>query len=166
MRKPVKDLSLRFVGRLEGFSTLSHPDLDIPLASSEVVRLIVSVIEEVVLASVFLLLRPDTFGSTTAGSAIHFCAFFGVPRHCSGTLGTSCSSDGNGDLGDPGVLESVGQELAGTCGVGGVSGLSAVGEAGLDREDLREESNRERLLFIFSDRCGVIACIDGIAVDP
>ena len=61
-----------------------------------------------------------------------------------------------------------GQRPTGSCGVGGVSGLFAIGDGGLDREDLREapESKRDRLLFTFNDRCGVTACIAGVVVDP
>ena len=72
------------------------------------------------------------------------------------------------DLGDPGVLEDRGQAPDGNCGVGGVSGLSAVGDGGRDREDLREapESNLDRLLFTFSDRCGATACMAAVVVDP
>lgn len=47
-----------------------------------------------------------------------------------------------------------GQNIVGIRGVGGVSGESAVGEGGLDREDFFDEpeNNLDKLLFIFNDR--------------
>lgn len=84
-------------------------------------------------------------------------------HNCGGTFGIWICGD-VGDLGDVGVG---GRRIAGTCGVGGVPGLSAVGDGGLEVVDLREEAenNRERLLLIFNDRCGITPGLDGIAVD-
>lgn len=92
-----------------------------------------------------------------------------------GTTGASRNGGGIfgncicGDAGDCGEVGVGGQRFAGTCGVGGVSGLSGMGDVGLDLDDFREEddeNNLDRLLLIFKDRCGAIAGVDGILVDP
>ena len=136
------------------------------LASPDVDRLTLSDVEDAIVASVFLLLRPDTLDSTTAaGSVATSRGGTGASRNGGGIFG-SCIG---GDAGDRGEVGVGGQRFAGTCGVGGVPGLSGVGDVGLDLDDFREEedeNNLDRLLLIFKDRCGPIVGVDGILVDP